>query len=244
MSQGGYHPYPRRFGGSAGSRLEVVQKSLAQQRGTAVDAGTEGTVAWIETMAFARAVVFDGWGTNDRLGHQWDPNRMTDMRARWETILTLRPGPTATDPERRTAVLRKFERFEAGAGRSELIGRLTEKLGDVYVDLEYIGPTIAGVTVPTAGYPWGSVVAGKPWSSNVAELIVKLQKPTGWSEAQFYEAVGGVRQALDDVVPAWVTYLWYRPSVDSANVNISDGPSEAEFWLDEDYNLDNHLFGS
>lgn len=241
MSYGGFHPYPRRFGGSR-SDLEAMHNSLANQRGTAVDANTVENTAWLETMAFARALVFDGWGTNKRLSHQWDPRRMTDMLSRWEAILALRPSPSDTGVARRARVLQRFARFGGVANTSRLTSELTENLGDVFVAVEHLTVAAASVYVPSASYPWG--VVGTPdgdWSSTVAHVLILLQKPDGWSETEFYEAATQAAEIADAILPAWVSFAWYRAPL-STPIAVSGGPSQAGFYLDDEHNLDNNIF--
>lgn len=241
MSYGGMHPYPRRYGGGK-TVLEVVQSSLARQRGTALDATNPATIAWLECMAIARAIVFDGWGTNERLSYQRDPRRMTDMLHRWEQILRLRPAPDATMKSRRAEVLTRFQRFVGVANHAKLVTELEAALGNFFVSVEYISLANAVVTVPDGTYPWGVVVAGAPWSSTVAHVLVRLQKPAGYTEADFYAAAGKVLPIFDAIMPADKTVDWYRAPTGGPPINVPGGPSAGGFYLDQDANLDNQVF--
>lgn len=243
MSYGGYHPYPRRFGGGKPA-LQTFHESLNSQRGTALDAGNSTTTAWLEDMALMRAIVFDGWHTNQRLAHQWDPRRMTDMLERWERILKLRPAPGRTDKERRDAVLERFERFAGVANHAKLIKHLETVLGDAFVGVEYITVANAVVVVPDGSYPWGTPTTDstRPWSSTVARILVQITKPTGWTESQFYEAAAKVGPIVDAIAPAWVTYDWYRAPEGYPPIVVSGGPQAAGFYLDAEHNLDNNVF--
>jgi uncharacterized protein YmfQ (DUF2313 family) len=236
---GGYSPYPRRFGGGK-PRLQIIHESLNAQRGTTFNPQPD-TVVWMENMAFARALCFDGWGTNERLGNQWDPDRMTDMLPRWEKILKIPLYPSFTKAERRAAVKDRFARFGAVPYHSWLTTRLSDALGDYFVAVEYIDLANAVVHSPDGSYPWGTVAAGAPWSSTVAHVLVRTDKPAGASETLFYEAVGKVAPLLDSVLPSWNTFDWYRGGPTGAPV--SGGPSLAGFFLDET-NLDNEVFDS
>lgn len=241
MSYGGFHPYPRRYGGGR-PLLEVQVESLARQRGTALDATNPDSIAWLECMAIARALVFDGWYTNQRLAYQWDPRKMTDMLPRWERILKLRPGPDATDSERRAEVLKHFERFVGLTNHAKLLTELEAALGPVFVGIEYISTSNAIVTVPDGSYPWGSVVPGYPWSSSIAHILVRLQKPDGYTEGDFYDAAAKVVPIFDAIMPADKTVDWYRAPTGGAPINVVGGPSAAGFYLDQEANLDNHVF--
>jgi hypothetical protein len=242
MGYGGYHPYPRRFGGGR-PRLRLIHDALNAARGTALDASDPENLVWLENMAHARAVCFDGYGTNDRMALQWDPDRVTDFLPRWEKIFGIRPAPSATAHERRVELRKRWRRFlDASALHSRLYGRLQSELGDVFVAIEYIDVANALVYAPDATYPWGAVLDGYPWYSTVAHILVLLQKPTGYSEGDFYDQAAKILPATDGLLPAWCTIDWYRAPASGVPVSVSGGPSMAGFFLDNDHNLDNSVF--
>lgn len=235
---GGFSPYPRRFGGGR-RRLQDVLDSLNADRGTAFDAVNRETVVYAENMALARGVNA-AWGTNERLGSLWDPRRMPeDILARWEKILVLAPSPDDSVARRRAVLLEAFERFGSATISSYIQDKLAEALGDAFVGVEYIGPDAASIYVPDGTYPWG-VVDTAPWSSSVAHVLVRMQKPDGWTESEFYEAAGKVSEILEPALPIWTTYDFYRAGPISADV--PDGPSAGGFYLDDESNLDNQVF--
>jgi len=240
MGYGGHHPYPRRFGGGK-PHLQVIHEALNAQRGTAFDPVALSVVS-LENMAIARAICFDGWGTNQRLAQQWDPRRTTDMLPRWEKIFGIRPDPSASFADRREELTLRWQRFGALATHARIETELRERLGEYFVQVEYLSLGVASVYVPGAGYPWGTQLAGV-WSSTVAHILVLTQKPEGASEGQFYDAVAQVYPILDAIVPAWVTFDWYRTPVGvyGTPVDVPGGPSQAGFYLDQDHNLDNHV---
>ena len=241
---GGHAPFPKRYGGGR-PLLRLVHDNLNAGRGTAVDASNTDTVAWVENMAHARAITFDGYGANDRLSLQWDPDRMTSFLPRWEKILKIVPSPSASTRERRDEVRKRMRRFiEASAFHSRLYGRLKQELGDVFVAVEYIDIANAVVHAPDPSYPWGTLADGHPWYSTVAHILVLLQKPTGYSEADFYAAAGKVFPATDGLIPAWATPRWYRAPQGYPAITVSGGPSQGGFYLDAPANLDNNCFGS
>lgn len=242
MGFGAYHPYPRRFGGGR-PRLRIIHDALNASRGSAIDAQSSTTVAWVENMSHARALCFDGYGTNDRLALQWDPDRMTDMLPRWETIMKIRPAPNATEYDRRRMVRAKFRRFiNASAFHSRVHAVLTTEIGEYFGAIEYIDIADAVIHVPDTSYPWGTMASGAPWSSNVAKVLVLLIKPEGGSEADFYSVAAKVNTVLDGVLPAWMTFDWYRAPASGAAVSVANGPSQAGFYLDNEHNLDNCVF--
>lgn len=245
MGFGGYHPHPKRFGGNkyeGKPLLQIVHESLNAQRGAAFDTDSETSIAAVETMAWARAIVFDGWELNARLGHQWDARRTTDMLPRWEQIFKIRPAQGATGKARRDELVLRWERFGGVSNHARLTTVLEQVLGDYFVAVEYIDINNAAVRVPDGTYPWGSVVSGYPWGSTVAHILVRLQKPTGASEAQFYAAAGKVYTTLDPIVSAFVTCDWYREPEGYSAIAVSGGPSAGGFYLDAEHNLDNNVF--
>lgn len=235
---GGMNPFPRRFGGGP-ARVKIILDSLNADRGTSFDASNRLTTVYITNMAIARAISA-AWGTNRRLGNLWVADRMPlDIIERWERIMALYPLPTDTEDDRRTRIEEHFARFGQATLSDRVEALLTEKLGDVFVAVEYISIANANILVPDATYPWGAV-GGSPWSSTVAHILVKLQKPTGMSEGAFYEEAGKVIQLLDPILPVWTTVDWYRAG--PVSVSVSGGPSAGGFYLDDDHNLDNEVF--
>lgn len=240
MGYGGYHPYPRRFGGGK-PELQVVHESLNQQRGTALDATNPATVVWLVNHAIARALVFDGWGVNQRLACQWDPDRMTDMLPRWEQIMKIAVPFGAADADRRAAVKLRWSRFGQSARHAQLTTELAAALGAAFVAVEYISPANAVIHVPDNTFPWGTVSPGAPWTSTVARILVRLRKPVGWTESDFYAAAGKVSVILDPILPSGATFDWYRAPSVGTPITVGGGPSGAGFYLDEP-NLDLLVF--
>lgn len=239
MGYGGYFPYPRTFGGGR-PRLQIIHDALNAARGTAFDATNQSTIVWVENMAYARALCFDGYGTNDKLANQSDPARMTDYLPRWEKIFRI-PVPVDASPyERRLEVAKRFRRFVDSTGlHARLRDTLREVLGDVFGALEYIDPSIAAIYVPDNTYPYGTVQPGHPWYSTVCHILVLLTKPANYTEGEFYAAAAKIFPAVDSFLPAWVSLDWYRRPVGTP-VNVSGGPSQAGFYWDNEHNLDNN----
>lgn len=240
MGFGGYHPYPRRFGGGK-PRLQVIHESLNAQRGTSLDASNVDSIVWIEDMALARAISA-AWGTNVRLGNQWDPVRVTDMLPRWETIMRLPLAPSTTKVERREALTAQWERFGSLVNIGQMSARLTDVLGDVFVSIDFIGYSIAVIHVPDGSYPWGTANTDTPWYSTTMHMLVRTQVPTGYSEQDFLAAVGKVFPILDGIMPAWMTWSVYRPG--PVNYPVTDGPTAGGFYLDTPHNLNWAVFGT
>lgn len=241
MSFGAYHPFPKRRGGGK-PRLKVFHEALNAARGTAIDASDSTSVAWVENLAYSRAIVMDGIGANEKLANQRDPDRMTDMIPRWEAIFGIRPSPTATDRDRRDAIRKRFQRFlSASSIHSKILNVLRNELGSFFVAIEYMSASVVTPTVPDASYPWGVVSPGAPWSSGVAHILVLMTKPIGATEGDFYSAASKVLPAIDGILPSWVSVNWYRKPAIGVAITVSGGPSQGGFYLDNPANLDNNV---
>lgn len=225
---GGLAPYPRRCGGAV-PRLRILLDSLNRSTGRAIDTSTT-SYAFVKNMAIAR--LLDGaWATNERLGNQSIPSKMDATLGRWETILSIRTDETKTKSERRTTVSERFYRFGSVFNRNYIIAELERRLGSFFVAVEFIGD-VSLAEIDTNE---------ETWSSTLAHVLVLLQKPTGSTEGDLYEAAAKVGDILDPLLPAWTYFDWYREP-ESGGINVVGGPSEGGFFLDDDHNLDNNVF--
>ncbi len=236
---GGLTPFPKRFGGGT-PRAKGLLDSLNKGRGTGLDTAAWSSPIYGENIVAARAIA-SAWSTNQRLANIWDARRMSaDMIPRWETIRAVTPSVGDSDLVRRERLLA----IEANAGitpkHNVLEALLIAALGDVFVALEYISLANAVINVPDGSYPFGTPNTVVPWSSSVANILIRLQKPADMTEAEFYAAAGRVHQVLDPVVSGWTTYTWYRPG--PVSVNVPGGPSAGGFYLDDERNLDFQVF--
>ena len=239
---GGFSPAPRRMGGGK-PRSKSILDSLASVRGSAFITTDRSKLVYLELLSIARAISA-AWGTNQRLGSLWDARRMdASMLPRWEAIFGLAPAVTDTLVARRA----RIAKLQASVGRASLTSALAQPLSDalgpVFGGLEFITPANAVVHSPDASYPWGTVAIGSPWYSTVAHILIRVVKPAGYSEADFYSAVAQVSPVMDAYAPAYVTYDWYRAPTTGTPITVAGGPSAAGFYLDET-NLDNEVFDS
>lgn len=235
---GGKAPFPMRMGGGK-PRLAHVLDALNMGRGPAIDT-SESSYAYAENMAHARAIAAV-WNESERLANQWIPARMTSCLPRWESVLAIVPSPTDSLQTRRTRVEKIFARIGLLLNRAALDTILTVELGDVFVAVENIDITNALVYSPDASYPFGDQHADIPWMSTVLHVLVRIEKPTNYTEGDFYEAAGKANPLMDDLLPAWCTYDWYRAPTGGAPENVTGGPSAGGFYLDQEANLDNHV---
>jgi|SRR5579875_785574 len=160
-STGGYAPSPERYGsgdgGSGKTLLQRVFESLASQRGSAYDQTLSSHVG-VETMAYARAITFDGYGANQRLANNFLPSRMTaaGTLGRWEKILGLVVQPTDTEPVRRARVAAKLALFGQPNSVQPVVDALKALLGNLFVGVTHFDTSNAliwwpGLTGTAAG---------------------------------------------------------------------------------------------
>ena len=233
-SYGGVSPYPSRAGGGS-QRLQRILESLNKGRGTAYDTTATSNV-YVENMAAAR--ILDGmWSVAERMGNQFDPARLTSSLSRYERMMGLTPGANDSDAARRARIAGVRARFGQLASISYLRSTLAAALGAAFVAVETISPSVA-----TSFWPGGTTSPYTPWSSTIDHILIRTTVPTGWTEGMYQTAVAQVGPAIDGILPAWVTWDVYRPSVAQASVNVTGGPSAAGFFLDDPLNLDNQVF--
>lgn len=235
---GGTAPFPRRFGGgikglaSGKNRIQLVFESISAARGSAYDQ-TQNTAVGVENLAMARAVALDGYGANERLANELYPPTSTvaGLLPRWETILGQPPLKGDSQRKRQARVGLAWARVGAQNIEAEVISELTAILGPLFVGLTHQAPATATVV-----WPAGQQVAGFPWYSTIALLNVQLTIPTGYANpdsspnAAWWDALGPARQALDSMLPAWMTFQFYI-------LSQIRNPGHVGFFLDEP-NLD------
>jgi hypothetical protein len=237
---GGFNPCPARCGGGT-APVAVILGSLNAQMGNGYDF-SPSSPKYIENLAAAR-ILAGMRGTAERVSYIADPDRMSVMLLkRWETIFDLRPRRSDTEAARRAAVKAKRALVGQDIRHSFLEQRLRDSIGSFFVGIEYIDAALANVHVPDGTYPFGTVAPGYPWYSTVEHILVRLQKPTGASEADFYAAAGKTVEVLNPILPTSATFDWYRAPTGGAARSLTSGPTAAGFYLDQPANLDNNVF--
>ena len=182
------------------------------------------------------------WSTNVRLGHQWDPSRVTDMLPRWERIMQVPVLPSATFPERRLALTKQWQRFGSLINIGRLSARLSGLLGEVFVSLEFIDSSVATIHVPDGSYPWGTASTTNPWYSTTMHMLIRTEVPDGYSEQDYLGIVGQVFPVLDGTLPAWMTWSVYRPG--PVSYPVTGGPTAGGFFLNTPHNLNWQVLGT
>lgn len=204
-----------------------ILESLASQLGTAYDAEDQDGIIYLELLAEARALAAV-WSQNRRLANQWQGLRVTDFLERWEKIYRLPVFYSDTLPQRRE----RLAAAQARVGEADapaVYAACSSVLGSAFVSIVHTASGVAVVWTPT-GWPMGTHGVIN-WYSTVAYLAIKVSQPSTMSDNEFYDRVGALSVTLDGILPAWVTFDWFR-----------EGPSGAGFYLDDEHNLDNESF--
>jgi len=208
----------RRYGGGIrGSAtntplLERVQESLAAQMGTAYEASVNPITSAVgmETMAYARAITFDGYGASERMVRELYPPTATlgGLLPRWEAIMGTPPVLGDTQVTRQARVAAKWLQVATGARVQEVTDALQAALGPLFGSLVHQDPSDA-----LAFWPGGSPPAPNQWTSTIAVLNVGLNVPpsyvdpsTGAPNAAWWAASGGVQTVLDPMLPIWMQF--------------------------------------
>ena len=198
MSLGRWGRLPFKFGSTKRLPTRIEYGALLDALEPGYDP-TQGTVHEVETFAHAR-VAGMVWGANARLSNQAIPEKMLEMLPEWEIILQLYPAPGTSDYARRKAVA----------------ARMRGLLNNALPDIEDVCSTVMGanyeavLTVDPADVVayWPGGIPGPPgfeWCSNEALIAVRVNK-SGLSDADFLAKVGRLREQLDRLLPAWMTY--------------------------------------
>ncbi len=237
MGFGGYFPSPERYGTSKPD-LKFIADSLDRAMGNAYDT-SEQTIAHIENEAYARAII-DVWENNQRMTNQFLPSRLSSFIPRWEKILGLYPKPDETPVERRVRIVEIFDRISQLANHTRIYDILSERLGQHFVELREIAVADAIVWWPVNPNPIA------PWASTVAHILIQTRladpiNPDAWTEQEFNEAITSIGPILEDTLPAWVTWDWYRDGIGHPPSAWAPDP-DAGFYLDEDFDLDYEIF--
>lgn len=159
---GGASPQPERYGGGEGINsnvplLQRVYQSITRARGSAYDQSWPPTTAvGVENLAYARAITFDGWGTNQRLSNECNPGKSTaaGLLPRWERILNCPPNYGDTQPVRQARCAAVFALAGKASVHQAVADAIAAVLGPIFVSLFYTDetnttawwPGIAGVT--------------------------------------------------------------------------------------------------
>ena len=190
--------WPFRFGARDETQDIEHQAILdALSPGWDISAGTD---LYDETMVDALAITMI-WLVNKRIGNQNFPRRMLESLPVWEQACDLRPSVDDLDVDRRARVAAKL-RGIAGNSLFDLEAAAEEILGNNFDGLVVVDPD-NWITY------WPGLNPGPPgyeFSSNRATIGIRMIK-TGLPEAVFRARRDDVADAIDQMRPAWMTYV-------------------------------------
>lgn len=227
--------------GGGGSVVDIILTSLNASFGSAYATDNPNSLVYLRNYALAKCLAA-AWAQNARLGNQGNPMKLTTLLERVEAIYAMPKDPSITRDQRRQRIAYVEKRRGEPADNQFITDGLARILGPVFVALEFISFANAVVHVPDNTYPFGTVAPGAPWYSTVCHILVRTQKPAGWSEGQYRIAGGAANAFLDAVVPAWCTWTIYHPPEGHAPTNTPGGPSAGGFFLDTPNSLDYCVF--
>lgn len=226
---GGFTPSPERYGaGEGNSNVPLVQRvveSIQAQIGSAYTNAIPSFV-FVQALAFARAIVFDGYGASQRLSNQFIPSKMTDpgLLPRWEKILGLVVYPSDTQVVRRARVGAAFAAFAKSNAIQPVIDQLTSALGPVYVGITTYTPA-------TATTFWPGFVGSVAGITGRSGLINTLTGMTGVTPVS--TACYGASLTLSNCntpanngtfpitsTPSSTSVTYYAPSVSSTDYGV------------------------
>ena len=214
--------FPIQFGNSNRPDLNSITNSLLNQMGNAYT-NTVGTLVWIQCRALA-IMVNTVWITNTKLVNQFNPNKMSDMLARWEAIFQIIPLPNDTLGSRRTRVAEYFFRINKVPNLSNIDQVLTYLLPETFVGL-----IIENQSESISAFPNGfNIIGGQdssngPWGSTLSYLAVETQKPLSMSITDFNNNVSQIYALLKQALPAYVEFDWIWDGFCDDGYASSDG---------------------
>jgi hypothetical protein len=195
---GRYGPFPRRFGGGP-NVLEIEHLAMLDALAPAWDV-SDTTEIHAETYAHALALTAV-WALNKRLEGNRIPLRMLETLSTWERACGLRPLNTDTPIDRRRAVAAKLRGF-AGNALSQIDDVCRDLAGDSYLGI------VTADTSQVVTY-YNGINPGPPgfeWTSNRAQIGVRLDAASFTREAELLEVVQKLRNTLNAICPAWMGF--------------------------------------
>ena len=215
--------FPIQFGNSNRPDLNQITNSLLNQMGDAFT-NEVGSLVWIQCRAMAE-LVNTIWITNQKMTNQFNPNKMSDMLARWEAIFQIIPQPTDTLVTRRNRVAEYFFRINQSPDLSNIEAILSFLLPQTFVDL-----VINPVEDSQSGFIGGGPIVGgqfcsfTPWHSTLSEITVEVQKPATMSLNAFDGNVDQIYSILKQSLPAYTDFDWmYNSFTDNGTVPGQQG---------------------
>jgi hypothetical protein len=201
--------FPWTFGDTTDEPQEVEYHALLDGMRDVLDPTTD-TAHEIETWAQSLAVAVI-WEVSERLANQAFPAKMLEALAMWETVLKLTPSADDTEADRRGRVAAKLR----GLGNNalpDIEATASAVLGAAFVEV-IVGEPDDQITYWPGGGDVGSNGGGSApgppgfeWCSTRALVGVRMSK-AGLTDAQFIAKRAALIQALDALIPSWMSYV-------------------------------------
>lgn len=214
---------PYRCGNSNRADLQQISSSLLAQRGDAITTQV-GSVIWVETQAWARAI-YHIWAYNQKAANQFDPNKMTDLLPRWESMMGLSALPGDTIAQRQARIAARFRLINKMPTTQDITDLLMSALGPTFVELINIRQDQA-----YAQYPGGTPIVGGitntvngPWYSTIQHIFVETIHPPSYTDNQFYATVNQIIPLLNPLLPSYDTFDWFWDSFSDDGYASFDG---------------------
>ena len=231
---GGSNPYPRRFARNV--LLTALTESIHAGRGSSVSQ-EKTSIVWLESHCIARAL-HGAWGTNRRIGYCFQPAKCpAELLPRWRTILRIYGG---TDTDMRERWARRWTYFSRETTHALIMETLQRVFGSTFVGVDPASiDNVDSVDAdPSEPYLAFDDKDKGPWIGTPYRVIARLEPPAGMSPMEFYDLTSLGEREMDEVLPAWYEFVWYRPPETGAPIAVTGGASAGGFYLDE-RNLDN-----
>jgi hypothetical protein len=212
MTTGRYSSGPFRTGKTKETVSDLVISDMIAELGSSYSSDTTSTVM-AEIIQYARAIEVL-FRANNKLGNLYQPKRLTtEVIDRWSKALNIHHKYKASLEDKKAAISAKLAIVGTSAtyqGVSDLLRTIAPNTFQslTQTDWKHAHSSVAGgVDIPGGVYI--PPTATDYWSS-VHHVAVKMAQPTWMPDPDFYNEANNVRNYLDDFLPCWSTFDWYR----------------------------------
>jgi hypothetical protein len=194
----------------------AVYRDLQSMRGSAYTT-KPATFVHAENLALARLWGYTAYRLPEKMRASAVPARSDERLPYWVNVLgiAVRPGEEQWQIRQRCAAAYKAT---LGPIISNVQQVLRDLLGpEVYVDANVPDYPSLVTDPPQTYWPGGDPgfpeidLGGGTWTSRRSQLIVKVNWPPSMTYGEFVNLLDvQMYQVLDDLLPAWMTWTWYR----------------------------------
>lgn len=212
MTTGRYSSGPFRSGKTRDSISDLAISDMLADLGSSYSDDSTSTVV-AELIQYAKAIEIL-FRSNNKLGNLYQPQRLTsEVIERWSKALNVRFKANASIEDKKAAIAAKLAVIGTSAtyqGVSDLLRTIAPNTfqGITNTDWKHAHSSVTG-GVDVGGGVYIPTDAIGYWSS-VHHVAVKLAQPASMNDTDFYAEAYNIRNFLDDFLPAWTTFDWYR----------------------------------